>query len=273
MFVPDAQILQRATNADGTAELNFQCPQCGKDNLWWNPEANVGHCFSCPEGEGNFSEWGMKQLFRDRSLYELENLSRNPDAPHTPRPRTRAELDDIALWYLKDQRHCDMTYLERWGLTPWYEPETDRVCFGLRHVLGKDTDAYMSRPTDPDNKSWKICPPGADKEYLWYDHTIDSPYIVLVEGVFDVLTPKLHSRAIALLGTSLSEAMEDVLTRSGRQIYIWMDPDAAGRRAARRIKMQLPGSVVIDHSKEPGDCTPSEAREILQYIRKGPSNP
>lgn len=252
-------------------ELKFQCPICGKDNLWYNPARKAGQCFSCERG---WFESGMRRLFgEEQSHLEVWNEL------HDHRPTRKLKgvkhegLEDspLALWFLTTQRRCKLSDLKRGGV--FYEEEKDRVCFPLQRADGQGAGSisravYMSRSTDPTQKGWLFeSQETSQKDLFWYNPCGHRPYektTVIVEGPFDVLTPGLLGCAIAICGVKLSEYHEDAL-RTAKRVFIWLDADTAGTRAARfKLLRQIPNSSMIVYPKEPGDCTPEEARKVLR---------
>lgn len=93
--------------------------------------------------------------------------------------------------------------------------------------------------------------------------------VVFVEGIFDVWSPGLEDRAVALLGTKLYEYGEWWCWQHlfQKEAVVWLDPDDPGRDGAAKLAgflQQVCKKVtVINYPKEPGDCTPEEAREVL----------
>lgn len=262
-YLPDAPILGRYYHKEGDVDYQYLCPECDKRNLWWRPEAGVGQCFSCSRG---FGEYQMKQMFGLSSALSDLNFELIPTVLRAPLPRTQAALDSMAEWYLFEHRKFHRGDLDK--VKHWYEPETDRVCFGLNNVLGGTSPYYMSRSTDPDTKGWMVQPADAEKSGLWFNPRNLNPDLpmVIVEGIGDILTPRLMNFGVAILGVSVSIEMEYVL-RNNPRLYVWLDPDKAGRQAMLAIKQQLPQAIMVSYHKEPGDCTPEEARDVLRKAR------
>jgi DNA primase len=63
--------------------------------------------------------------------------------------------------------------------------------------------------------------------------------IVLTEDILSAWKVGRVTAAWSLLGTSLSQSQCLSLMRHGLPVYIWLDPDAAGIRAASKIFKQL----------------------------------
>ena len=102
--------------------------------------------------------------------------------------------------------------------------------------------------------------------------------VVLVEGEVDALN-LLQAKipALSVLGsTSWSEHKRDLLVSMGiKRVFLLMDPDPAGRKAAKKLKVELLGYfdsvqvISIDGTEDPGDLD----TEQLKWLRKHVSAP
>ena len=262
---------QKFRGRKGT-EYIVVCPFCSGD-LHWNAGLQGGQCFRCGS---KFNTTKMNFHFRGNSNSAVDDLIEKIVRPREA-PKQKAiplygyQKHWQARWHLEEYRRCDPATLDKLGV--WYDEEEDRVCIPIQPVLpggGNVERPYMSRHTDPDVKGWKAQPPGIEKEQYWFTagRIPNRRAIILVEGIFDVLTPRLEGIAIATLGTKLSPAMQDWFWLNSPDVYLWYDPDEAGERASDTISRQLLGIVpvkgVIRGVPEPGDLSPKQAREILK---------
>lgn len=96
---------------------------------------------------------------------------------------------------------------------------------------------------------------------------------MLVEGPFDVLAPGLLGKAIALCGVKWQESMDYWLLGNAQKlthIYLWLDPDHAGRVASKHIIQSIRRVVgnakatEINFAKESGDLSKEEAYAVLR---------
>lgn len=258
-------------------ELQFWCPECDKPNLWWNLDTQLGQCFTCQVG---YNQLTLKRLVGEvASFAEVWEEIHEASPKRPPRVISKSSIDTHwqAEWYLHKVRKCHRKDLRKVGV--WYDEEVDRVCFPIQRIprageLPETMAAsltghggYMSRSTDPDTGGWLYQSADPGKEGYWFNPLGIRPEeqtVVLVEGVFDVLSPRLLKCAIAILGTKLSEYGEYAL-RNAKRVLIWLDEDKAGYNAAMfHILQQVPRAIVINYSKEPGDCSPEEAREVIR---------
>lgn len=271
-YPTDVTIVRQSYGQNGL-ELCYNCPECGKDNLWWNVSIQKGQCFTCQEGLG---VEGMKRLFGEQQTFiDIWNELQAARPPRKVRELKEAAWQDspLAKLFLLKNRRCRPKDLDRSGVI--YDEETDRVLFPLQRCRpgGLSQSIYMSRSTNPTTKGWLFrSEEDAHKDRYWYNPLglrPESQTIILVEGVFDVLSPQLLGAAIAICGTNLTEYHEDAL-KNAKRVIVWLDADQAGRKAARfRVSRQVPNSSFISYNKEPGDCTPVEARQVvMQHLKE-----
>jgi DNA primase catalytic core len=74
----------------------------------------------------------------------------------------------------------------------------------------------------------------------------DFPYVVLCEGYFDVIA--MHKAgfktAVAALGTAVTSAHLEIMSRFNKPVVVFLDGDDAGRKAAARItKLSVPDKI------------------------------
>ncbi len=94
---------------------------------------------------------------------------------------------------------------------------------------------WQARGFDPSRP--KYLNPAIDKPLASYG---SSGPLVLTEDILSAARVGEAACGVAVLGTSLSDrAVSEVVRRSGGCVTIWLDPDVPGRKAARKIKLQL----------------------------------
>lgn len=266
-------------------EYRYRCPKCAHANLWWVPSRSGGKCWTCQE---NLNLEKAQALFRDYSAGDelaelLEEINAVTAAPRRtkrvePQPLEEGEgLHWKARYYLERGREAPTApdaFLRAGG---WYDERDNRIHFPLTPILrgGGDSPLHsMSRTPDADVKDWLFLPRDGAKESVWFNPVeLDSRQVVFVEGPFDVLAPGLLGKAIALCGLGWSEDMQYWLHQfrihqGCPSIFVWLDPDEAGRDASASLVGQLKRVVEdvkeIQAEKESGDCSPEEALKILK---------
>jgi DNA primase len=95
--------------------------------------------------------------------------------------------------------------------------------------------------------------------------------VILVEGFFD--TMKLYQagyrRVVALMGSSLSEAQEELLTVHFQSVIVLLDGDEAGRRASDQCLLRLEKRVCVQAISLPEGCQPDQLPpENIQELLK-----
>lgn len=102
----------------------------------------------------------------------------------------------------------------------------------------------------------------------------DKSYIILVEGYMDVIAffNKDIPRAVASMGTSLTEEQVHQLSKYGRDIYICYDTDDAGRKATERaIDIFIgygysPKVISLPDGKDPDDYFKKHSRDDFEEL-------
>jgi Toprim-like len=201
-----------------------------------------GWCFRCHE---TVIEWKPKESFAERVKRMREEAAADEAVASTtalPQPINfdpETWPDPAYLWLLK----AAVGRSEIKQLGAYYHKPTNRV---VLPVFDSGRLVYwQARSID-----------GREPKYL--GAAIDKRHIVAAygEGQASVLTEDILSafrvgqvgRGVAMLGTSLTDKVLARLIAERRPVVIWLDPDAAGREAARHIKRRL-SLVGLKHSQ------------------------
>ena len=230
-----------------------------------NPAEFVGTCPACFRAEKFYRNRVKRVGYCQRCGYSVGPKEYGADSPAATglriRPASQPKL--VPAWSDVDARQ----YLVGRGvlsehLDIEYCPEERRLYFRIWSPLPEFAPDWHTRSIEA-GQGWRGLHGSKKSHYLW-GHASPSADAVVVEGIFDAL--RVGSAAVSLLGTHLSEGQAQFLG-SCRKIYLWLDPDPAGRLATRKIEATLmfyPVDVVsVRYHKEPGDCTPDEVREVL----------
>lgn len=119
----------------------------------------------------------------------------------------------------------------------WHEP-TSRVVLPV--IDGEDVVYWQARDpfwTRSSNRP-KYINPSIDKQHLVAKYGRGDP-LVLTEDVLSAFRVGQVTEAWSLLGTNLTDAVLARILRRGGVVLVWLDPDAAGRKASRTIINQL----------------------------------
>lgn len=253
------------------AELNVKCPKCG-GNFSWNTLKKIGFCFKC------------SHVIRSQSQFDTQV---GVEAPKEYRGLQIAEYRDKSSWVPAMQSQRAMEYLKHRGV--WrsstiedidvrYSPQTDEICFPIcsphphmprewvrRNITGKGwfTDRI-------DKEHYWFCPP----DYIPSEHD----RFVLVEGVFDLLSPNLWGCGAALLGSNLSNSLlKFLIFNAPKELVIWFDADETGINKAVEIESRLGGLMPKtkiqtvhgwrheeDLQRDPGTYEPTEGVYLIE---------
>ena len=263
--------------AAGKREYIIPCPRCTK-KFSWSLTKTAGQCFSCKFVINGIAEF-YKYFPVDEGGVEFQ----------APAPQTRYPDDNEFLPAF--ERNEAATYLMGRGVSKEVAEHvgilatSSRIYVPCYSPFGGKQPMMMSRSILPGQKGW-MAPTGVDKSKYWFWQGIRHRCLILVEGIFDVLTPGLNGFAVALLGSKLGADLEVNISRIPlNKVLLWLDPDEPGVLASKRILGQLRayglqaervGSYmpVVTHAgklemvfipaPEPGSCTPEKAREILR---------
>lgn len=275
-------------------EYILPCPKCSK-KFSWSVVKLAGQCFSCKFAITGIPDFNTN--FRDILENGVEIAWQPAPVSRYPTPDT-----DDNTFLPAYGRYEAAVYLQGRGVTQSVAESVgimatkDRIYVPCTSPMAGKRPMMMSRSIIPGQKGW-MAPSGVDKSKYWFDGgkpvelTADGQKpLVIVEGIFDVLTPGLLGRAVALLGSRLSTDMEShlgKLFRNGQgRILLWLDPDWAGKVAGKKIRAQLRTygcnveyvgyhtsnewrpqdglTQIFVHAPEPGSCTGDHAREILR---------
>lgn len=282
-------------------EMRGRCPIHkgeGERSFHFNTTKNAFHCFSC-KARGNVLDFvaAMEQCsVRDAALKlkawfhmgESAEIAVSPaqieKQDHGPEPIGPINLP------LSFQLRVDHTH--EYGINRGVELETLRY-FGAGLCLSKGTFSgryviplhnaigelvgYAGRSLDDSEPKYLF--PSRDKGFhkshlLFNLHRVlkDFPTekcVVLVEGFFSAMKIAQASFAcVGLLGSSLSEAQEQLLCAHFNSVVIWMDGDDAGQRAtdeclARLGKKIWIRAVSLPQGIQPDELTSQEIASIL----------
>ena len=181
----------------------------------------------------------------------------------------RTDLDPTH-WYLFD-RGLTLALIGMFGLGYCGHGRLrNRVCIPIHSPDGARILAYSGRWAHddvPKGVPRYLMPRGFRKnEVLFnYHRVVGAEHLVIVEGCWSVF--RLHALkgpAVALMGTSLSDAQIDLLRQSGaRRITLLLDADEAGRQAALDLLPRLVSLFFVRTPVLPDGTSPDDVAENL----------
>ena len=259
-------------------------------------------CYGCHadkknKKEGNygsdiiaFYEWihegNKKWLDCVKELYSRANLPL-PSSPHDKILKqnyqlTKKYIRDIteeALEYLYDRGITDES-LDKWWIG--YDYREDRIVFPLLDS-NKSVIGFNKRLVTPQTKGLNrkyIHSPDSEiftkSQYFYGMDYLDKSkdYIILTEGVFDVILPQMYgaSNVICALGTTLSEYQINVLAKLNKQVIVVYDNDDKGMKTMKKVMPLLESNnisaklLILPNGKDLAEITLELKYGILDYI-------
>ena len=185
------------------------------------------------------------------------------------------ELKDVSYHCYLDARGVTKETAEKFGVGffPGKGSMLGRIVIPIHNERGQLL-AYAGRSIDNSEPKYKL--PGSFKKslVLFNLHRVltlpEHRCVIVVEGFFDVV--KIHQAGfpyvVALMGSSLSETQERLLTTNFQQIVIAMDGDDTGQKASKEITIQLSPKVFvrvaeIAQGRQPDELCDKQIQDLL----------
>jgi len=240
--------------------------------------SGVAHCFSCGFKTNIFKFYGVftnpvpiKIASLKLKLDELRSMGMGLDYPSGHTPYTKS-FRGISAQTLK---HFDAFY------TNQVEKLQDRIVFPIKDIRGKIA-VFVARHTMSNGNPRYVNYPSGVKIPVFPSHLPNGhKSMVLVEGIFDMLNlydKGLHN-VVAIFGTNTlqNETKHKLLPFKAQgitHIYLLMDGDDAGRKAAQQLKplIEQEGFIVeiinLPDDVDPGELDQDNVSSIKEYITK-----
>lgn len=267
-----------------------------------NTQTNTWTCYGCHSDKKNkeqgnygsdaiaFIEWVNegKVSWIDAVKFLAQRI--NLPIPNDTNSKAYKQNYNLTQKYIKDMtsdayeylydRGLDDETIEKWTIC--YDKHDDRVVFPLFDSY-KNIVGFNKRLVTPQTK-------GLNRKYI---HSSDSEifkksqyfygmqfldrskdYIILTEGVFDVILPQMYgvSNVICGLGTTLSEYQINVLAKLGKTVIVVYDNDEKGSKTMKKVMPLLESSgisaklLVLPEGKDLAEVTLELKYDILEYI-------
>lgn len=201
------------------------------------------YCFRC-------SDNGWVPPVPEALAVRLERLGRQASedskvqgACEPPSPSVTAWADwpaECRLWLLK----AGLSSADLPGLGAYYHPPSDRVVLRVFRPSGevafwqaRAVDKRQPKYLGPDIPKGSIIPAYGKANRVTLTEDILSAYKVGLAG----------GEGWSLLGTSLSKPYITALIERGCEVNVWLDPDAAGRRATAKVLPVLRSMGIVCH--------------------------
>ena len=269
-------------NTNNPIEILISCTsgehEDNTPSLSFNLEKNVFHCWSC-----GFSGGTSKFLESIGEVTRIPIESKQPYKIQKLKNKIKhlIECDDIEL--PSDRRMINKqfkgisakTLKEFQAFTTQQLQLQNYICFPvyqfgkLKYIEGRLTISSATQP-----KYYRRPAHASIVEILFpLDKVKNTNYIILVEGIFDLLNMwqlGFHNTLCLFGATNFNRKKLEILDRTGvTKVDIMMDSDTPGTLAAEKIAALLDTKniyskiVKLPIGKDPGDITLEEAREAL----------
>lgn len=261
-FDPDEYTCDYCPNPDCQRERKFN----------WNVEKEVGRCFVCGFWINNWDS--LKYHFRTAQFSHIDLGERKPIVHTTctssllinawDHPKSRS--------FLTDRRVSELVARENEFL---YHQMENRVYVNV-HPLSPDLpDSFLSRHLMPESKWYvKKATQGIYYGWGWEKFSKSGSNVLLCEGIFDLVSPGLQDKGIALLGSSPNDIWFLWLKKNVGKVTLWFDADKAGEKAVNNISDKcifwgIPFSVVKskNHPKRYDRKIPND-RKFLEKVEE-----
>jgi DNA primase len=261
-------------------------------------EKNAFHCFSCKK-RGNvldlvaaMEDCGVREAAE--KLADWFNITSSDSsgapqaAPAQSKPETsrgeEREQNKPLTFQLKGinlahpflaSRGIDDVTAEMFGVGffPGRGSMAGRVVIPIHNERG-ELLAYAGRSIDGTEPKYKL-PAGFHKSLELYNlhraiKNNDQMMVVVVEGFFDCMKVTAAGwPCVALMGSSLSQTQEDLLTTHFQSAWLLFDGDEAGRNATkecveRLVRRMFVRVAELASGRQPDQMEPGEVRALLK---------
>ncbi len=272
---------------DAAGEYVTDCPRCGgRRKFYWNPVKARGFCFGgqCQTKVRGVEDYkalfagssGVSPLFAKPRDYREDPKPEKIDPTASDDPWDYPEARGFLGGEPPKGRGLSREVVWEGGI----RARGSRIRVSLDPVCRNHPPYVYVRSADG-SSPWMPERAGVRRQSYVYGLKAweqVEPYlqVVLFEGIFDVLGTGLYGRALALMGSSLSQDLARYLGEAypGLRAYYWPDPDPAGQAGAVKASATLAGwgipcarvDTVGKPELNPKFVPSGEARRILREL-------
>lgn len=215
------------------------------------------HCFRCNDGAS--MKHGLRPI---NKLF----VSREEN-----KYRERVAMPDDCVRMLECDDTPAIVWLCQAGITErmmdeyriMYSPNMRRVILPVY----RGTELVFTQARAVHGEKPKYLNPIADRQSILFESmpTYGDDRVVLTEDILSAIRVGEHVKTISLMGTSITHAQANQLTRFKR-ISIWLDGDEAGVKGAGAVRKMMSGIVPVDTILTTNDPKQYTNREIKEYL-------
>ncbi len=240
---------------EGGSEYRDYCPKCGHLAYHWNEHKRKGYCHFCEyksiKPKDNTEVVCLPYLIEKYYKKGIPIPELYPDAfecDESFRYLASRNVDIAPTWDINHAIKYDMENKKIYYPIYPVAKEYDKSWI-YRHVYGTQYNTLIELEKKKAGYVFGL-------PYLYY-----YPTIVVVEGVFDVLSPGLDGYAIALLGTRMFESTAIWIKQNFKRAVIWLDPGAEQKAKVIANTLRDYGMETYwlkrhseDEKHDPGEC-------------------
>lgn len=196
------------------------------------------HCFRCSDSgrQGPPHEALEARLARLKTLGDADVVT---SAANLPEPAVRvwgSWPENARLWFLK----AGLSAHDMGMMRAYYHPPTQRVVLPCFRGLAGHSEIVFWQARALDARQPKYLAPAVNKAML-IPRWGSALEVTLTEDLLSAYKVGKVAEAWCLLGTSMPKFMLSALLERRCKVNVWLDPDLAGRRASRKVMLQLRG--------------------------------
>lgn len=216
------------------------------------------HCFRC--GESKFLRHGIRSIAK---IAKARSYKAPTSIVELPEDCTTAIPAKYQTWYTQ------------YGISPelaeqyqfMWSPDMHRIVIPVFH--NDALASYQARAMLPDQQPKYLTPSAANvAKVLYFAGNPQSNFIVLTEDILSAIKIGRVAYAASIMGTEVTPERAMWLYNSRLAVYVWLDPDAPGQSAAKKIlrKLRLYG-VICGNIVSTADPKKHSLDEIREYIK------
>lgn len=248
-------------------------------SLSYNLEKNIFNCWSCGF-RGGLSKFlrsiGETEMFdiESKQPYKIKKLKAKLQQKQA---QAEVKLPEDRHLFLEEFRGISAAIYKEFQAFTSMQPDLDGYLFipVYQHGKLKFIEGRLLRDLSNQNKyNRKPAKVTVSNCLFPLDRIKNTNYVILVEGIFDVLNMwKLgYKNVLCIFGTTnFSKTKLDMLDSLGiTRVDIMMDSDAAGTKAAEKIAEMLDSRniytriITLPRGIDPGELTKEQAERLLR---------
>lgn len=256
----------QALHEGGKAQIAHSCGSGRKLLIEHKPDGFAAWCYRCsepgwaPKPRPSLSE-RIAALSREREQDARLVADIRPPMPAEFNPKEWP--DEAKVWLYK--AGIDNDWIEELGF--YYNEASRRVVMPVLDDRGT-LKFWQARGFDPRRPKYLSPALGQDSKPLYKAGAGSGETLVLTEDILSAVRVGQVASGWSLLGTSLNAGQErEVVDFKPERVLVWLDPDAAGVKARRKLVPRLRAlglnAKAVRSNKDPKDFNIDEIKGYL----------